>query len=55
MHVIRWNGHPVPIGGWYADSHGHRIFLRAGDVAPVCPHFGPARVVWRLVAPMQGR
>ena len=55
MQVTRWNGYPVPVAGWYADPHGHRLFLRAGDLAPICPHFGPQRVSWRLVAAMPGR
>jgi hypothetical protein len=55
MQVIRWNGHPVPTRGWYADAHGHRLFLREGELAPICPYSGPARISWRLVAPVPGR
>ena len=55
MHVIRWNGHPVPVGGWYVDPHGHRVYLRAGELAPICPQFGAARVPWRLIPPLPGR
>lgn len=43
------SGHPVPLGGWYVDPHGHRVFLRSGDIAPICPRLGPAAVDWRLV------
>jgi len=55
MQVIRWNGYPVPVGGWYVDPHGHRVFLRAGDLAPICPQLGSQRVSWRLIAPIPGR
>jgi hypothetical protein len=55
MQVIRWNGHPVPVGGWYADPHGHRVYLRAGDIAPICSQSGPTRIAWRLVRPIPDR
>lgn len=46
------NGYPVPAGGWYEDAHGHRVLLRAGDLAPICPRFGLVPVAWRLVIPV---
>jgi hypothetical protein len=55
MQVIRWNGYPVPVGGWYVDPHGHRVFLRTGELAPICPQSGAARVPWRLITRMPGR
>ncbi|MDP2623395.1 MAG: hypothetical protein Q8Q29_06320 [Actinomycetota bacterium] len=49
MNVMRWNGQPVPVDGWWIDPHGHRLFLRAGDLTPICPRSGPATVAWTLV------
>ena len=46
------SGHLVEVGGWYVDDHRHRVFLRRGEPAPICPRFGPARVTWRLAAPI---
>lgn len=46
------SGNRVEVGGWYVDTHHHPIFLRVGDVAPVCPRVGPALVTWRLVVPL---
>ncbi|MFQ5947723.1 MAG: hypothetical protein ACE5KX_02535 [Acidimicrobiia bacterium] len=47
--TILWNGEVARVGGWYIDDHGHQLFMRRGDPAPVCPHFLPAAVHWRLV------
>ncbi|MDX1691902.1 MAG: hypothetical protein R3290_12865 [Acidimicrobiia bacterium] len=49
MQITVWSGQAVPRGGWFLDGHGHRLFLRAGDLAPICPAMGPAAVAWRLV------
>ena len=43
------SGQPVTCGGWFVDQHGHRMLLRAGEPAPVCPYLAPAAVCWRLV------
>jgi hypothetical protein len=43
-----YNGQRNPASGWYVDRHGHRLYLRAGDLAPICPRQGPALVMWRL-------
>jgi hypothetical protein len=47
--MIRWNGQPVPIDGWWVDPHGHRLFLRVGELAPICPRSGPTAIAWTLV------
>lgn len=44
------SGRRAEVGGWYLDQHGHRLFLRSGEAAPICPHLGPATATWRLVA-----
>lgn len=49
MIVMVYNGYAVPVPGMYVDGHGHTLFLRAGDLAPVCPMMGPSTVRWRLV------
>jgi hypothetical protein len=33
----------------YADGHGHVLYLRAGDLAPICPRMGPGLARWALV------
>ena len=43
------SGQRVDVGGWYLDPHRHRVFLRPGEPAPICPQFGPTAVVWRLL------
>jgi hypothetical protein len=43
-------GRPAMRSGWYVDQHGHRLFLRRGEPAPICPILGPAATIWRLVA-----
>jgi hypothetical protein len=55
--VLVASGQRVVIGGWYLDPHHHRVFLRPGEPAPICPQFGPATVVWRLLqaVPPPGR
>jgi hypothetical protein len=42
----------VPVEGWWVDPHGHRLFLRAGDLTPICPHSGPSPVAWTLIRGM---
>ena len=44
-----YNGQENPRSGWYVDPHGHRLFLRAGDLAPLCPRLGLGTVCWRLL------
>ena len=47
MDVIN-NGRVITTTGWYCDLHGHQALLRAGELAPPCPHsVGPA--LWRLM------
>lgn len=46
--LVIYNGQENPISGWFVDVHGHRLFLRRGDLAPICPHLGPAIARWRL-------
>ena len=49
MAIILFNGQPSPIRGWFADGHGHRILIRRGDMAPICPRLGPGVIQWRLM------
>jgi len=49
MQIMVWSGQPAPVGGWFVDPHGHRMLIRAGDLAPICPFLGPATAQWRLV------
>jgi len=49
MRVTLFNGQRSPTRGWFSDQHGHRLFLRLDDFAPICPRFGPGAVLWRLV------
>ncbi len=46
---ILHNGQQNEITGWFMDRHGHQLFMRRGDLAPICPHSGPAPQMWRLV------
>lgn len=46
--AIVWTGQASTRRGWYTDQHGHRLFLRRGEPAPICPFLGPAGVWWRL-------
>ncbi len=41
-------GMPSPWSGWFVDQHGHRLFLRRGEIAPICGFLGPAGTLWRL-------
>ena len=43
------NGQPSAVQGWYVDMHGHQLFMRRGDLAPLCPYSGPTAALWRLV------
>lgn len=47
--IFVYNGQENPLTGWYVDSHGHRLFLLAGRLAPICPFQGPGIARWRLV------
>jgi hypothetical protein len=47
--VVVSSGRPVPLGGWFVDCHGHRLFLRRGELAPICPMLGPAATSWQLL------
>ena len=49
MRPIVYNGQELPVGGMYVDDHGHVMFLRAGDLAPICPRLGPSIVRWILI------
>ena len=49
MQVLIWSGQPAPVGGWFVDLHGHRMLIRVGDLAPICPYLGPSTAQWRLV------
>ncbi|NQV06396.1 hypothetical protein HQ535_07580 [bacterium] len=49
MNVMVYNGYAVPVSGKYVDNHGHILFLRVGDLAPICPMMGPSTVCWRVV------
>lgn len=42
------SGQPISTTGWFVDPHGHQLFLRRGQLAPICPRFGPVAVWWRL-------
>ncbi len=48
------NGQRVPVTGWFVDRHGHRLFLRRDDLAPLCPYRGAEPTVWRLVQAVAG-
>ena len=43
------NGQQNQVQGWYVDLHGHQLFMRRGDLAPLCPHSLPTPALWRLV------
>ena len=47
--LVIHNGQQSPVDGWYMDRHGHQMLIREGDLAPICPHQGPMRAMWRLV------
>lgn len=47
--MVFQNGQVVPVDGWYVDSHGHQLFMPQGSLVPICPHLGPAAVMWRLL------
>ena len=49
MRPVVYNGQELPVGGMYADDHGHVMYLRAGDLAPICPRLGPTVVRWVLI------
>ncbi len=47
-----WTGQPAAHRGWFVDQHGHRLFLRKGEMAPICPYLGPIGTMWRLAVPI---
>jgi hypothetical protein len=47
--LITWTGQAAPADGLYADEHGHRLFLRSGELAPICVFSGSAVMRWRLI------
>ena len=49
MQIVVWSGQRAPVGGWFLDPHGHRMLIRAGDLAPICPFLGPAPATSRLL------
>lgn len=52
--IVVTNGQSAPVGGWFTDQHGHRLYLRRGEVVPLCPHLGPCgTVLWRLARPVE--
>jgi hypothetical protein len=46
------SGQPTTTPGLYVDPHGHRLLLRSGERAPLCPLSGATPVLWRLVHPI---
>lgn len=51
--IVVTNGRPAPAAGWFLDQHGHRLYLRRGEIVPLCPYLGPcAPVLWRLIRPV---
>lgn len=50
--IVVTSGQKIPVSGWFVDRHGHRLFLRRDDLAPICPHLGPEATTWKLLAPM---
>ena len=50
--LIMWSGQPAPADGFYVDEHGHRLFLRRREPAPICVYSGSAVIRWRLVRPL---
>ncbi len=46
------NAQRVPASGWYEDQGGDRLYLREGDLAPICPRHGLSLTRWRLVIPL---
>lgn len=49
MALILFNGQRSPVGGWFQDGHGHRLFVKEGDFLPICPRGGPSMVRWLLI------
>lgn len=39
--AVIMNGRLSPVPGWYADRHGHRVFLRKGEPASILSRSGP--------------
>ena len=47
--TLLYNGQVAKVTGWFVDGHGHQLFMQRGQLAPICPHSGPATALWRLV------
>jgi hypothetical protein len=47
--LFTWSGLAAPADGLYVDEHGHRLFLRGGEPAPMCVYSGAAVIRWRLI------
>lgn len=47
--VIITSGQPAPVSGFYLDEHGHRLFLRPSELAPLCRFSGATPIRWRLI------
>jgi hypothetical protein len=53
--IVVTNGQAAPVGGLFLDQHGHRLYLRRGQIVPLCPQYGPFSVVqWRLCRLLDG-
>lgn len=53
--IAATSGQAAPAGGWFVDQHGHRLYLRRGQIVPLCPQYGPLSVVqWRLLRLLDG-
>jgi hypothetical protein len=52
--LVIHTGFPSPSTGYFADDHGHCLFIRRGELAPICMYSGPATMRWRLVREIAG-
>lgn len=50
--IVIVSGQSAPTPGVYVDAHGHRLQLRPGEPAPLCPFSGATPMRWRLVQPL---
>lgn len=53
--LVIHTGTPAPASGYFVDEHGHPLFLRREEPAPICMYSGPAVIRWRLVREIPGR
>lgn len=44
------NGTTARESGYYADPHGHRVFVCRGDLVPSCPLYPFATTAWTITA-----